>query len=471
MSGWWIKLKLRTRLMVFTVSLILILTAVFCLLVLDRVRSAQEAEVQKRGAALAEQLGLQAEFPMRTGDKNTLDNLAKSVILLEDVVSIGFHAADGSMLSRTGRDTSPSCPITSHSYTVRRTGADFQDEMDLMVGGAAEKAGEAVGRVTVELSMASSERIIREISLVVLAAAVVLAGLAILVSAQFARRITGPIRDLTDGVEMIGEGRLDVQIEVEDDGEIGTLARHFNRMAQNLKSSLDQMIQQQKMASLGRMASGITHEIGSPLNAILLEARMLLDELPEGESREGAENIIDQTVKMKDIVSNLLSYARTPPSKMQDVDLNRAWDEAEKVLAHPLRKSNIKIVKDFPEELPKVRAIINLATQVFVNIISNAIQAAGQDGVIEAAALEDKRNQTVKVTITDSGPGVAEEIMGSIFDPFFTTRPEGEGTGLGLAISFQIMKGFHGDIRAERTEDSGAVFILEFQRVGEETTG
>jgi signal transduction histidine kinase len=162
---------------------------------------------------------------------------------------------------------------------------------------------------------------------------------------------------------------------------------------------------------------------------------------------------------MKEIIVHMLEYARTPPTDMQPIDLNLALDEAMRVLIHPLRKSGLTVTRELPPDLPKVQGIMNMAVQVFVNIITNSFEAAGRNGslVIAARAASPDR---VLVTMTDSGPGIPEADLEAVFDPFFTTRPQ--GTGLGLAICRQIMRGFGGDIRAEKSESGGAIIIMEF---------
>jgi signal transduction histidine kinase len=464
----WSSLSLRSKFILEAVAVILVLTSVMSLLVLNRVKRAQEAEVMKRGQTLAEQLGRLAQFPMRTGDKGTLDKLARDALLLEDVQAIEFLGPEGELLVKVERESPASSRVLGYSYPVRRTRGDFRDEMDFFQGAMESPPQDRVGIIKVTLSLLPTDRMIREIRSTIVAVAVVLATLAILFSVHFARRITDPIQNLIKGVEKIGEGKLDVEIEPIEDGEIGLLAQHFNKMAKDLKQSINQMIQQEKMASLGRMASSLSHEIGSPLNSILIDARMLLDEVGEGRAKRSAEAITNQVRRMRDTVRNLLDYARIPPDEIQAVDIAGAMDEAMLILANPIRKSGININRKVPKNLPSVRAIKTLTIQVFVNLIANAIEATGKGGKLEIGARLEPEESRVLVCFTDNGPGIPEQALDSIFEPFYTTKPEGEGTGLGLSICYQIMKGFSGDIIAERPKGGGLKFILKFQALKDE---
>jgi signal transduction histidine kinase len=130
------------------------------------------------------------------------------------------------------------------------------------------------------------------------------------------------------------------------------------------------------------------------------------------------------------------------------------------VLSHPVRKSGATIVRDLPDNLPRARAIKNPCVQVFVNLLRNALEAAGRGGEVRVDAGES--DGRVIVSITDSGPGFRPEDLARVFEPFFTTKPAGEGTGLGLAICQTIMKGFAGDIRIEECGGRWCRVTLEF---------
>jgi C4-dicarboxylate-specific signal transduction histidine kinase len=465
MRSGWRNASLRVKLIAGVVSVIVALTLIYSLLVLERVKEAHDAEIEKRGRAIAEQLGSLAEFPLRTGDAAALDMMARDALLREDIQAVAILSLEDKKVVKVESKTRPTGRTREFSYSIRIKPKAFANEIDILQGIPSEKAERTLGEVKVTLSLAGTDRMISEIRTAMILTALVLVSLAILISVYMARRITDPLLALAKEVEKIGKGKFDVRIEDMGRGEIGVLADQFNRMTENLKRSLDQMIQQEKMASLGRMAAGITHEIGGPLNSILLDTKLLLDHMSEGAERDTAEAIVFQAKRMKEIVNHLLDYAHTPPTEMQAVDINQALEEALRVLAHPLKKSALKIKREIPEDLPKARAIRNTCVQVFVNLISNAIEATGEDGELRIEARAEEERSSLLMTFTDNGPGIPEEFLTSIFDPFFTTKEQGKGTGLGLAICQQIMQSFGGDIRAENAKGGGTRFILKFQCV------
>jgi signal transduction histidine kinase len=482
-------LSLRAKFITASVAIIVALTSVMIGLVLYQVRRSLEVEVEKRGETLAGQLGTVAEFPLRTGDRAALEKIARDALRLDDVVGLEFFTADGKSLAKVEREDAAGRTFMYSRQVLRQTSA-FRDDMDFYTGTGEAERPKVAGSLKLRMSLASADRIVGSIRAIILIAAAVLAALAIILSVHLARRITDPIQKLTKGVEAIGAGRLDVEIDVGEDGEIGALAEHVNQMARNLKKSLDQMIQQEKMATLGRMASCITHEIGSPLNSILIDAHIVREKMPpeEGDGKQSIEGIIEQARRMRDTVRNLLDYARNPPADVENVDLAKALDEALRILAHPLRKAGFKIKQTWPPDLPQVMAIKNLTVQVFVNLITNALEAAGPGGQLNIEArkisredasprsgpaarrdLEQKDARSyaggVEISFRDNGPGIPDDLRDRIFEPFYTTKAPGEGTGLGLTICHHIMQGFGGEIKIGPAADGGSVFILKFQAI------
>ncbi len=465
-------MSLGAKFILASVAVIVITTSLMCLLVLDRFRGELEDGVDMRAQALAGQLGALARLPLRAGDRESLDKIARDALLVEDLVAVEFKGVDGETLASVVRPDIKAGRSITNAYPVFRRGSEFKDEIDLFTGDAVESEMEEVGKVTLEFSLASIDRAAARMRARIFSAAAILAAAAILVSVQFARRFTDPIRKLMEGVEKIGSGGLDQEIEVGAGGEIGALADHVNQMSRDLRKSVDQMIQQEKMATLGRMASCVSHEIGSPLNSIMFSAANIIEEVQDGPARDNAESIALQTRRMRDTIRNLLDYARAPSDAAEEVNLARALDEALLVLAAPIKKAGFTVEKDLPLSLPRALAVKNLCVQVFINVVKNAMEAAGPDGkvVIRARALDGDENgkpDMIEVSLQDNGPGLPGEEIAKIFEPFYTSKPEGQGTGLGLTVCAQIMSSQGGSIRAETAEGEGSIFYLEFQAIEE----
>lgn len=438
---------------------------IYSLLVLDRVKRAHDVEIEKRGKAAAERIGEQAKFPLRTGDEDALDKLAKDALSGDDILAVTIKPTNNGQTINARKNGPLKGRSRRFSYSVKIKPGAFADEIDILQGVPRETDEVVIGEVGVLMSLSQTDLIVKEIRAAMIVTAIVLVTLAILINIHIARRITDPLMTLAREVEKIGKGKFDARIEDMGGGEIGVVAEHFNRMAQNLEGSIARMIQQEKMASLGRMASGITHEIGNPLNSILLYCKILLDQANEGEEAENVKAILAQARRMKEIVNHLLDYAHKPPTQMQAVEISRALDESLRVLTHPVAKSKLSIKCDIPTDLPKAKAIMNMCVQVFVNIISNAIEATGKNGELEIEAWAGEERSCLYVAFADNGPGIPDELLESVFEPFFTSGKEAKGTGLGLSICQQIMRGFDGEISAESAGGGGAKIIIKFQCV------
>jgi signal transduction histidine kinase len=227
----------------------------------------------------------------------------------------------------------------------------------------------------------------------------------------------------------------------------------------NLRKLQTQIVQSEKLASLGQLAAGAAHEINNPLTAILGFSDLLADDPTLSEkARSTAGKIRDQARRTKTLVGNLLSFARQVPVERALLDINTVVTNAVQLRTLDLHNPNIKIELQLESVLPSVRGDGNQLIQVFFNIISNAVDAMDAGGGV--LSIKTMRNRgSVVVLFTDSGPGIKEPDR--VFDPFYTTKPVGKGTGLGLSICFGIMQEHGGKISCYNGERAGAVFRVE----------
>ena len=228
----------------------------------------------------------------------------------------------------------------------------------------------------------------------------------------------------------------------------------------NLRKLQTQIVQSEKLASLGQLAAGAAHEINNPLTAILGFSDLLADDSTLSEkARVTAGKIRDQARRTKTLVGNLLSFARQVPVERTLLDINTVVANAVQLRTLDLKSSTVKI-ELLPESvLPSVRGDGNQLVQVFFNIISNAVDAmeGAHGGVLTIKTMRNRGN--VAVMFTDSGPGIKEPHR--VFDPFYTTKPVGKGTGLGLSICFGIIEEHGGKIFCYNGQHGGAVFRVE----------
>jgi signal transduction histidine kinase len=233
---------------------------------------------------------------------------------------------------------------------------------------------------------------------------------------------------------------------------------------ENLKRLQAQIVQSEKLVSLGQLAAGAAHEINNPLAAILGFSDLLADDpaIPE-KARATASKIRDQARRTKTLVGNLLSFARQVPAERTLLDINTVVNNAVQLRALDLRSGTTRIDLQLESVLPGVRGDGNQLMQVFFNIISNALEAmeAANGGVLTIKTIRDRAN--VVILFSDTGPGLKDPQR--VFDPFYTTKPVGKGTGLGLSICFGIVQEHGGKILSYNRQEGGAVFRVELPAV------
>jgi len=232
----------------------------------------------------------------------------------------------------------------------------------------------------------------------------------------------------------------------------------------NLRRLQTQIVQSEKLASLGQLAAGAAHEINNPLTAILGFSDLLADDPSLSDKARGtAAKIREQARRTKTLVGNLLSFARQVPVERTLLDINTVVTNAVQLRNLDMHSDKIKIELELESVLPGVRGDANQLMQVFFNIISNAVDAmeAATGGVLNIKTMRNRGN--VVVLFSDSGPGLKEPHR--VFDPFYTTKPVGKGTGLGLSICFGIMQEHGGRIFCYNGQRGGAVFRVELAAV------
>jgi two-component system NtrC family sensor kinase len=226
----------------------------------------------------------------------------------------------------------------------------------------------------------------------------------------------------------------------------------------------EQMSQTEKLTSLGLLAAGVAHEVNTPLAVISNYIQMLAKQMPEGDPRQALiEKIVKQTFRASEIVNNLLNFSRTGSAELSDIDVNRVVEETLSLVEHPLKTSQVRIVKQLGATLPAVRGSANKLQQVFLNLFLNARDAMPGGGMLEVRTAA--HNGSVEIEIVDTGAGIPREHIHRIFDPFFTTKATGRGTGLGLSVSYGIIKEHSGKIDVRSTPGKGTSFHVEFPAV------
>jgi two-component system NtrC family sensor kinase len=303
-----------------------------------------------------------------------------------------------------------------------------------------------------------------------------------------------PVRELTVGTQRLAQGNLEHRLAVRSSDELGDLAASFNTMAADLARARDELtswnrtleerveqktgelkrahehvLQVEKMASIGKLAAIVAHEINNPLSGILTYTKLMKkwlvqspwDEARREEVRSSLELIESESRRCSEIVKNLLTFARARPMNIEKSRLNALVERCVKLVGHQLALSNIQLSLELDCDLPVVQCDPSQIEQVFLALMMNAIDALPRGGNLwvrtrPAAA----PNHSVEVQIQDDGVGIAPDVVPHLFEPFFTTKERGHGVGLGLAISKGIIERHHGTIDVQSEHGRGTTFTI-----------
>jgi signal transduction histidine kinase len=329
-----------------------------------------------------------------------------------------------------------------------------------LVAYAPVRAGAAVGALRISFPVAENlDAVLARARLSVLLLGAADALLLVLVGAWILRGVVvRPVLALEGAARRVAAGDLEARVGVRGPGELGRLADAFDQMTASLAVGRESLIRSEKLAGIGRLAAGVAHEIGNPLAAILGYSEMLLAPTPldPATQRDLLERVRGETERIHKIIRELLEYARPSDEGVERVDVGRVIAGALSLVRAQARGRHAAIATRVPDDLPAASGQAGRLTQVLVNLLLNAVDAAG-DGRVTVDARRD--GARVVIGVEDDGPGVAPEHRARVFEPFFTTKEVGAGTGLGLSVSLAIVESWGGGIRlCEPGADRGARF-------------
>ncbi|GAB4233520.1 MAG: cache domain-containing protein [Acidobacteriota bacterium] len=288
-------------------------------------------------------------------------------------------------------------------------------------------------------------------------------GVGVVCAVYFIRRIVAPYRKLQEAARDIARGHYDRRLEGDFDAEMASLAEAFNQMAEAIRQrdqalkeqAAKQITQSEKLASLGRLASGIAHEVNNPLTGILTYAGMLLEDLRGTEYEEDLKTIIDEAMRCRKIVRGILDFARETSSERELTNLNRIVEETLAVLERHVHFQNVRIVRHLDPAVPDQWLDVNQIKSVINNLAINAADAMPEGGTLTVTTRHHPRTETVRLIVEDTGTGIPKEHLEKVFDPFFTTKEPGKGTGLGLAVTYGIVRRHGGAITIDSEPGKG----------------
>jgi signal transduction histidine kinase len=245
--------------------------------------------------------------------------------------------------------------------------------------------------------------------------------------------------------------------------EFTELALAINEMIKQIANREAALIQIHKVRAIGTLTAGVAHELNNPMNNILLTTHMLMednDTLSDKERLEMLQDVADETGRARNIVGNLLDFARESASIVETLDLEKLLEDTIRLARNQISMSGIKIELQVTENLPCIHGDGQKLQQVFLNLILNAADASDKGGKIQVIALPDSRSGNVAIKVVDYGHGIPKHVLPTVFDPFFTTKAKGKGTGLGLSVSQGIVAKHGGKIAVSSEEGSGSIFTV-----------
>lgn len=282
------------------------------------------------------------------------------------------------------------------------------------------------------------------------------------------RKFTSPLEVLSAAVRKIATGDFNVNVDIKSRDEIGQLSTSFNDMAdellvreRSLKSAQLALVQSEKMAAVGTLSAGLAHEVKNPLSAVLGYAQLSKRKLSQPDViRKHLDTIESETRRCNEIISNLMQFSRQEKGQFTDVCINEVVEKSVAIVDHQLGLKNVQINTELTPDVPEIIGNQNQLQQVLMNLAINAQQAMEPDGgTVDIATYFD--DEKVYISVSDTGPGISEEVADKIFEPFYTTKAAGEGTGLGLSVTYGIIRDHKGEIRVEKADSGGARFVIE----------
>lgn len=276
-----------------------------------------------------------------------------------------------------------------------------------------------------------------------------------------------PLSVIKKATEDIAEGKFKKLEVINTRDEIQQVMETFNIMVSELERRQDQLIQAEKLSSLGTLTAGVAHQLNNPLNNISTSCQIAIDEFYSGDVpllKRMLTNIDQETLRARDVVKSLLEFSRSQDFCLREVQLAEVVKKAV-ILAKSQTPPNIGISINIPEDL-LFHIDVQRMQEVFINLIINASQAIERDGEIAITAVQDPVAGEVVIEVSDTGQGISEHDQARVFDPFFTTKEEGQGTGLGLSVVYGIIQKHRGTITVQSHPGRGTSFFIRLPYPG-----
>lgn len=307
--------------------------------------------------------------------------------------------------------------------------------------------------------------------------------------------VNKPINKINEGIEELSNGNLNFKIKLSSKDELGDVAVQFNDMSEKLdkaykeiqkwnetlnekvnekteelKSVYNQVIQIEKLASLGKLSATVAHELNNPLEGILTYTKLISKKIRKEQNESEFSNILnflelisDESARCGKIVKDLLLFSQREDDESNDTDLINVIEKSITLISHHLELNKIKLLKEFDSDSLIIKCNSQKIQQAFMSLLINAVESMNEGGKILIKI--DSEDDNIIIRIIDEGCGISEEALPNIFEPFYTTKKDKSGTGLGLSVAYGIIKSHKGIIEVEDTSPSGTTFKVTLPRI------
>lgn len=476
-------LGLQYKFVLLTSFAIIAVMSIVGYLAVKREKNMLYAAVEKQGRLLGETLAIPIINDLiyeRLGlveEGGLLDNYLLEIFHRKDIDLLYIAILDekGKVLSHNditqyGKIYEYSSPnseraFVSDSTVVRRYGLKDYDVLDFGIPLSIGK--KRWGTLTFAVSLAKVDHeilsTIRKIVTLTMALVLVCFASILLLS----RRFISPITQLANTMEKARGDYLDLKVDIKGNDELAVLGEKFNSMIARIKQANEEirktnekLVQSEKLASIGILASGVAHEINNPLGGIFNCLQMLRQNGDNPELRVKYLDLFNEGLdRIESTVSKLLWMSRKSEHAPVNMNIRDTVESVYSFLEYKMKKLKIAFRNEVPKDL-RLTFDPHDFKQLSLNLFINAIQAMKDGGVLEVRG--ESEGGVVRIEVIDSGCGIEDENIGNIFNPFFTTKPPGEGTGLGLWLTYEIIRNYKGEISVESERGKGSMFIMRF---------
>ncbi|MEW6116020.1 MAG: ATP-binding protein [Nitrospirota bacterium] len=472
------RLSLQSKFILITALAIILFMAVIGYVAVEREKYLMYAEIEKKGRVLGETLAIPIindliyEKLGLVEEGGLIDNYIMEIFSRKDVdlLYITILDEEGKVISHNNiteygklyTDELTRKALQASRTVVQQFSVKGHDALDF--GVPLSIGNKRWGTLKFGLSLEAVEQEIAGMVKNIIIFTLVLIGIGFIIILLLSRRFIKPITSLASTMEKTDADLLDAKVKIKGHDELAMLGERFNSMIdrikqanEELKKAHEKMIQSEKLASIGILASGVAHEINNPLGGLFNCLRMLRQN-DDPAFREKYLGLINEGLeRIENTVNKLLWMSRKAEHIPVDVNVKNAVESVYSFIEYRLKKGRIAFANEVPADL-RFQFDMHDLQQLLLNLFINAVHAMDQGGTLRVRGSRD--NGTVRIKVIDNGCGIAQEHIGRIFDPFFTTKAPGEGTGLGLWLTYEIVRNYNGEISVESERGKGSTFTI-----------